>query len=496
MKSSIVLFLLLFLPLPGWGQAPGFRKLYHGASTGAAFADLLWDGEKLIVTGQFLTDTAPDNALNGLLYLELDTNGNVQQTDLYFYPNDALTPDIQNSIFQSATGQVYAMSQIFYDTAVLLSVYENSELLATVRMPVEGLNAWLYHAVDLPDALLLAARRVNHQYDSEGLLIKTDKTGNPLWQRYYGQAGLNCGIAEPFILDNNTMLLPGYRHYWPGSGPAGNRWTRSWLVATDSLGNTKWQWESPKNTESGIATRLQRLPDNSWLYLTAEFTPPQPGQTDDFGLHPKIVCRDSSFQLLWEKYLPATPTSACYMIDLKPTSDGNFVAAGFWNKNPWWGASVIHKFTPSGDSLWTFRDECTPFLGCRQQLGGVVELPGGSIVAAGYLEDYATNWASGLLIKLDKNGCLDSLCGIEINNFEPDRISKVKLYPNPVVDVLTIENPIGATLTLFDSVGRQVLQTNVQGNLQMVNLSALPSGIYWLRMQERAINASYLVVKR
>lgn len=189
--KNIFLLVLLISPFWSFSQQPGFRKLYSGDITGATFVDILWDGEKLVATGQFLTDTALNKALNGLLYMELDTNGNTLFTDIYFHPNNAITPNINNSIAQIFDHNLYIMSQILYDTAVLLTIYKNSEQLNVVRIPVEGLNSWLYHCIQLQENILLSGRRSNHQYKSEGMLIKSDPMGNEIWRKYYGSQGLD-----------------------------------------------------------------------------------------------------------------------------------------------------------------------------------------------------------------------------------------------------------------------------------------------------------------
>ena len=495
--KNIILILLITLPFCCFSQQPGFRKLYSGDITGAGFVDILWDGEKLITSGQFLTDTAPNNALNGLLYMELDTNGNTLFTDIYFHPNDAVGPGIGNSIHQSYSGLIYSMNQMVYDTSTnLLAIYNNSERIKVVLTPVNALQSYLLSCVDWNQNLLFSGRIQNYQYKSEGMLIKSDPMGNEIWRKYYGYQGLDCGVGEPYILDSNTIILPGFKRYWPDSGPILNKWTKTWVVAVDSLGNIKWEWDSPKNVESGISTRMLKLSDGNWLYVTAQFIP-MPGQIDNFGMHPKIVCRDNNFNLVWERYLPAVPTTACYTIDLQPTSDGNFIVAGFLNDSEWWGAQVIHKFASNGDSIWTYRDYCDPFLGCDHYLGGVTELPGGSIVAAGYYEDLAEAKAYGLLIKLDKNGCLDTLCGAGwIGTAETERVSRIKVYPNPVSNILTIDNPIGERIELFDLFGKLVRTVPVQAENQSINISDLPVGAYLVRMQEKTLRVSYKVIKQ
>ncbi|MBX2929317.1 MAG: T9SS type A sorting domain-containing protein [Saprospiraceae bacterium] len=458
--------------------------------------DIVWDGEKLITTGQFLTATAPDNALNGLLYMELDTNGNTLFTDIYFHPNDALAPQVGNSIYRSSHGLTYTTGQILYSTSSYLSIYGEQERIATVEIPFDGLQSWIFHCIDWHENILLTGQIQNHQYRNEGMLINASPTGHEIWRKYYGSPGLDCGIGEPYIADANTIILPGFKQYWPNIGPIANNWLKTWIVAVDSLGHKKWEWESPVNIESGVNTRLLKLSNGNWLYTTFEFIP-MPGQIDDFAKSPKIVCRDSNFNLVWERYIASHPTSANYVIDLSETSDGNYILAGRISTDEWGGGCILHKFTPSGDSIWTYLDHCDPFFGCQHFLGGIAELPGGSIVAAGLYENLVEDKSHGLLIKVDKNGCIDTLCGnFIIGTREAEIVSKIKVFPNPTSDFIKIGYPIGDRIEVVDLNGKvvQSMHTN-QSTEQEINIQHLPKGVYIVRMQEKALRVSYKIIK-
>ncbi len=492
--KSIFFILLIAFPLFCSSQQPGFRKLYNGETTGATFVDIVWDGEKLITTGQFLTDTAPNNALNGLLYMELDTNGNTLFTDIYFHPNDAVTSGIGNSL-TFIDDQIYITSQMFNQVQEnLLVTYSNSERINTNIIHSNGLRTWLFHVTRHDNNILLSGGNQNFSYNSEGILIKSTPLGNEIWRKYYGVPDRRCGIAEPYIVDDTTILLPGFKNYTPDNGPIINSWTRTWIITVDSLGNIKDEWESPKNVENGVATRMLKMQDGNWLYTTAEFIP-MPGQIDDFGMRPKIVCRDSNFNLVWERYLGNYPTSANQTIDLQSTSDGNYIVTGRSAFEASVGGCFIYKFAPNGEGIWRHIDNCEPIEDCEEFLGGITELPGGSIVAAGYIENFAEGKAYGLLIKLDKNGCIDTLCSGTTGTYEVELASKTKVYPNPTSNILNISNPIGEKIEIFDISGKLVRTVPAQFGNQSINIHDLPVGAYIVRMQEKTLRVSYKIIK-
>jgi hypothetical protein len=304
--------------------------------------------------------------------MELDTNGNTLFTDIYFHPNDAVTSNIGNSM--SAIGNnLYLTSQMFIGTQEnLLTIYNDSERISSNIINSEGLRTWLYSVNKLNENVLLSGGNQNFSYDFEGLLIKSDPLGNEIWRKYYGVPAHRCGIAEPYIINDTTIVLPGYKHYTPDNGPVINKWTRTWIITVDSLGNIKDEWESPKNVENGVATRMLKMPDGNWLYTTSEFIP-IPGQIDDFGLHPKIVCRDNNFNLVWERYLGNYPTSVNMTIDLQSTSDGNYIVTGRSAFEATVGGCLIYKFAPNGEGIWRHLDNCEPVEDCEQFLGGVTQ---------------------------------------------------------------------------------------------------------------------------
>lgn len=141
-----------------------------------------------------------------------------------------------------------------------------------------------------------------------------------------------------------------------------------------------------------------------------------------------------------------------------------------------------------------YRDYCNPTFGCYHYLGGATELPGGSIVAAGYYENIEESKVYGLLIKLDKNGCMDTLCGVD-GTYESELASKIKVYPNPASDVLTVNNPIGNYIEIFDMEGRLVRSERVSGDTQTISLEGIAPGPYVVRMQEKTLRVSYQIIK-
>lgn len=58
--------------------------------------------------------------------------------------------------------------------------------------------------------------------------------------------------------------------------------------------------------------------------------------------------------------------------------------------------------------------------------------------------------------------------------------SKIKVYPNPVNDILTIENAEGKDVTMVNALGQVVKTSKNHENIQRFNVSVLPNGIYFI----------------
>ena len=59
----------------------------------------------------------------------------------------------------------------------------------------------------------------------------------------------------------------------------------------------------------------------------------------------------------------------------------------------------------------------------------------------------------------------------------------VRIFPNPVHDVLTVEFPSAAELTLSNAQGQAVLKTQENGAFARLSLHGMPSGIYFLTVR-------------
>ncbi len=74
---------------------------------------------------------------------------------------------------------------------------------------------------------------------------------------------------------------------------------------------------------------------------------------------------------------------------------------------------------------------------------------------------------------------------------EPDFDKNISIYPNPISDILNIENPDNQTITITDVLGKTMLTEKIIAGKNSINLSDFPNGAYILKVG----NATCKIIK-
>ena len=72
--------------------------------------------------------------------------------------------------------------------------------------------------------------------------------------------------------------------------------------------------------------------------------------------------------------------------------------------------------------------------------------------------------------------------GSLVTSLSPLVTMKPLIYPNPAANQITIAQALGTILTITDLPGREVLRTNLNSNIEQVDLSALLPGVYMVQV--------------
>lgn len=93
-------------------------------------------------------------------------------------------------------------------------------------------------------------------------------------------------------------------------------------------------------------------------------------------------------------------------------------------------------------------------------------------------------------------GTCDYPIGTSINEIS-NRVSSIKLYPNPVANFLTIEKGVrGAKINIENLLGKNIFTQTLATSKSELNLEFLPNGIYVLHYKEGAQESTFKLVKQ
>jgi hypothetical protein len=166
-------------------------------------------------------------------------------------------------------------------------------------------------------------------------LIKTDSSGNLTWQKGFGGADYEWGYSVQQTSDGGYIIGGATDSYGAGG-------TDAYLVKTDSSGNLVWQ----KTFGGGGTEYAFEVPHTSeGGYIFAGETGTGPGLYDGY-----LVKTDSSGNLVWQKTYGGTDEDT--LNSVQQTRDGGYIAAGVTSSFGQEGLAYLVKTNPSGNLQW------------------------------------------------------------------------------------------------------------------------------------------------
>ncbi|MBV6442555.1 MAG: T9SS C-terminal target domain-containing protein [Haliscomenobacteraceae bacterium CHB4] len=487
----------------------GFSNVYDFGAQAAVFKNCILVGDTIIITGGILPSGS--NQWSAML-ARIDTNGQI--IDIHYYPDtlgDHFVQVLNYGIIKDDQNDYLMMGTLYErNTGVLIKTDKDGNLIFYKEYSLGNDLTYRPRGIlELADGYMIVGYKTRSNYHPDAHVMKVNKVGDIVWEKFYGDWELNEADYSLVMVDSNHFVISGSKGL--SSGNSLNSYTKSSFWGVDSLGNLQWQWQSnPQNIESA-ALALQHLPDGGWLYCTRSFLAFGP---QDWGGLCKIVRRDSNMNLVWQRTLMPQPMltwEANNLWDIKPTPDGNWVAVGHWvpyysehpDSLPWQGG-FLHKFSPEGDSIWTVLDTVFshPVWGLDNRLGGAAVLPSGSVVAVGYANSYDgenfKSWA--WVLKVDKDGCVDTLCTVVGSDEAPPlpETAGLRVFPNPASDRADFQwqaPHLGGMLTIADATGQIVFRSKLQAGQTKLewDTAKTASGMYFYHW--RAANGADAIGK-
>ncbi len=295
-----------------------------------------------------------------------------------------------------------------------------------------------YSIVPTPDGGFLLGGLSYDQQRYQSFLVKTDSLGGEQWRRTFGSVAFDYGVASVAALHDGSYAVGIPTGTGGTPGPLAR--LRSIIYKLDAQGQTIWQRACGPSRQSSEIYALHELPDGSLVAAGQQVDDTAPLMPEGTVFK---LCPDGDSLWFRTYKILAGPNSHNYLSDLRPTSDGGFVAAGYLFANP--------PDTGSSDG-WVFRLDSAGHL-----------LAGGPPVA---------------------RRC--QLVGVDAPQAAG---TGVEVWPNPATDgyfTLHLPQKAGpASLTLADAHGRTVWSgqaSGTQSGTTRLDLSRYPAGLYLLRV--------------
>jgi hypothetical protein len=441
---NLFIFCYILLCFSSTNAQIWFNKSFDFDQVGLAFASLEYNGGHTVSIYGNLIDS---DLKYGLLFASFDTLGNLLDYNVeYDSLNDVFTLVYPNSFVGLADGSGYVgVGSFFYSKNGYLAVYNND---GTIQKFAEyedlGTRVDFYkEIIEVPDGFFILGDKQLNDYHSHIFLMKTDKEGNKLWEKLYGHPTRENWFGSIVKVNDNEYVIGGATTTIPPFPQLVYNTSNFYVI--DSLGTLKSSWQSQlSTTDIGVGYGMQRTEQGGWVYPTIEVQFEAPLNVLERKL--KIIERDSQFNIINEKsYGNFRPNNI--QQNFKKLSNSDYLMLGTRSiqfssqtQYPSLNMGSLLRVSPTGDSIWNFLD--TAFGLAQNRIYDVVELPSGSIIACGYSQTLNPPKDWGWLVKVSKDGCVDTLNCFpmsSVGDFMKEQ--QIKVYPNPTSDFIYLDLP-------------------------------------------------------
>lgn len=222
---------------------------------------------------------------------------------------------------------VLKTSVIILSVTVILASGQAPDTTWTKMYGTTGPFEWFQSVEQLPDSGYILCG----SWDGDVLLMKTDPLGDSLWTKVYGEAGDDCGFCVTQTDDGGYIII-GLRATACGD---------LWLLKTDAMGDTVWT-KTYGGPQDDIGFWIEPGEDGGYIAC---------GQTESLGglFGTWLLKTDSLGDTVWTKIYP--DLSASPGRRFMQLSDGGFIITTNILFGTNWDAYVI-RTNAQGDTLW------------------------------------------------------------------------------------------------------------------------------------------------
>ncbi len=311
-------------------------------------------------------------------------------------------------------------------------------------------------------------------FSASPFVLKLDTAGNFIWAKVFNDYSSSSGAngsnpVSDIQTDNlNNVYVSGQSRILIDFDPSPssvdtirpkNNSTDIYVVSLDANGNHNWA-KQYGGSGNDYTTRLL-IGSNNDVFIATEM----PTSSYDIDFDPGAA----TYTVPYSNFGANTNMALNHL-----TSTGNFVAASFF----------VSNYSNDNDNM-----------------NGLALTSGGNVIATGeyncgnggnYWVDFdpgagtVNEYGGNIFILKLLNGTNGTITGIKTN--EP-LISNLLIYPNPVKDLLYIKDEFGTIngniqLSIINVFGQEILPPLLY-NQNEINVSSLPAGTYFVKMEGR-----------
>jgi hypothetical protein len=353
---------------------------------------------------------------------------------------------------------------------------------------------------------------ITGNYSIGTFITRFDSLGDSLWTKYYLPdtiGGPALSIVEDFV--DHSLMIAGFSSRMGMGGIC----CFPFVIRTDSIGNQLWENDLNFLIYGRALNIVQSTADSNFVISCCHISGPPDhfickldrnnnfipfscsnyismscecridkssdggyiisGTDGDYYPRPILIKLDSCGHVEWNKtfanFRHGTLTTVSHASEAK---DGGFVITG---SSLSFQELMILKTNSAGDSLWT-----NSYGGFDEEAGhSIITCRDSGFAVVGYTKSYGAGKKDIYFIKTDSQGIVTS------TKTFPERHPLVPYFtPNPFTTQLAIhfpqpQNKIGR-LTIFNSFGQLMLEKEIRLENQTLNLSDLPHGMYFIRI--------------
>lgn len=318
------------------------------------------------------------------------------------------------------------------------------------------------------------------------LVIRVDSTGEELWRQTYGVDNWQEVIKSIAPTPDGGFLMAGY-----GINPYGSHVEyQGFLLKTDSLGNEQWMQRYGEANGSEVFLAIQPTSDGNFLV------------TGDINYSPVTIANIGADwvlkvtvegEILWDrKYMDRQGYN--WLEDFVQLPDGSIVAAGATTGTPNGSqAGFLIKITAEGDSLWShIYDRHPGYIDLFYSISATMD---GGFVMSGFSRQPDGSSQDVWILKVDSLGCAMPGCFATDVAEEPVApLGKLEVWPNPFRSLLKVRLPAAVSntperLRLLALSGQVLWEKDLPPGATEIeaDLAVLPAGLYFLLYERQGL---------